>query len=180
MAILGILVVLAQVSSATCGSREMALVDLGQHVAKLVPGRPLQQIKQELGDSLVVLDSDPSTRQVFLLVGGRDRTLHAAQRLDCDLDRDSRLVGCKKSDSPYLTRHVAQADWERIGNGDSLRSVYARICDPSDPVLGSPPATQLGLEYMVILTKPTAHYNSCAARLLVERDAVVKKELRCE
>jgi len=180
MAILGILVILAQASGSNCGSRQLALADLAQHVSKLAPGRPLEQIKRELGESVAVLDSDPSTRQVFLVVGGRNGSLHASQRVDCNLDPGSRVLSCTKSDAPYVTRYVAESDWERIAAGDSLRSVYARICHPSDPVLGSPSPTQMSLEYMVRLTTPTAFYNSCAARLLVEGDVVVKKELRCQ
>jgi hypothetical protein len=154
---------------------------LDRTFGELTPGRTLRELTAKLSDSLVYAERSTAALHTVYLVRSARASGHSAwQAATCEFDADGRLARCVREGKMQLTEAVAEADWNKIGDGATLRTVYATIGPPGEPILSTPPGYDSALEYMVRLTKPTAYFSSCAGRILLRHGIVAAKELMCE
>jgi hypothetical protein len=180
--ILVALLIAGSVAGEPVGNSESLSQRLDANLAQLLPGRTLAEVKGSLGHSLVELEPDTKAvaRSVYLIVTAREAGQSAWQSVICNFDAGGRLTRCVNEGPRYVSQNVAEADWDRIAKGASLQTVYRTIGPPGEPVLGTPPGNDVGLEYMVTLSKSTPQFSTCAGRILVKRGVVAAKELMCE
>jgi hypothetical protein len=154
---------------------------LDRTFAELAAGRTLPELTAKLGDDLVYVErSTAALRTMYLILGVRDSRHSAWQGVTCEVDVSGRLKRCVREGRVQLAEAVAEADWNKIEDGASLRTVYRKIGPPGEPILGTPPGYDSALEYMVRLTKPTPYFSSCAGRILLRNGIVAAKQLMCE